>query len=185
MNRFLFLIFFASLTACATSKHKNPEEQLTSEAESDGKAPTSESDTYDPEQNSDDYNFATYFVVIADTNTDYAVLDAEMYELQRKLEIPVDTMGRSYNADKDLIALPDDDEDEIYAGDYFPRRFPSETLSLEYLNFYLQGAGNKTIALVSGIYEKKEDADRLRSKLKKTAPKTFVVEARIYVGCMH
>ncbi|WP_262490545.1 hypothetical protein [Hymenobacter sp. CRA2] len=35
-----------------------------------------------------------------------------------------DTLGRFFDEQKNLIRLPDDDEDELYAGDYFPRRCP-------------------------------------------------------------
>ncbi|MBX2930638.1 MAG: hypothetical protein KF781_01685 [Chitinophagaceae bacterium] len=87
-----------------------------------------------------------------------------------------------------MIALPDDDEDEIYAGDYFPRRFPSETtenLSLEYLNFYQENARDKTIALVAGIYEKENSADSALIILKKVEQRGFKIKAKIYTGCMH
>jgi hypothetical protein len=94
-------------------------------------------------------------------------------------------MGRFYNKTKNLIALPDKDEDEIYAGDYFPRRFPSDNLSLEYLNFYQEQSGEKTIALVTGIYETERSADSALTVLRKTADKVFKIKAYIYVGCVY
>ena len=45
--------------------------------------------------------------------------------------MPTDTMGRFYNKFIDLIALPDDYENIMYAGQYFERREPTENLSLE------------------------------------------------------
>ncbi|MET0393303.1 MAG: hypothetical protein ABW019_09185 [Chitinophagaceae bacterium] len=132
-----------------------------------------------------DDQMATYFVVIADTGQDYPALRQEMTDLNRQFMIPIDTMGRSYNAVKNLIALPEDDEDEIYAGDYFPRRFPSENLSLEYLSVYKDGAGEKTIALVTGIYKTSKNADSARSVLQKNIPGAFVIKADLYIGCMH
>ena len=92
-----------------------------------------------------DFNNATYFVVVADTNSDYFFLRDKMFKLSMRLQLPIDTMGRFFNKTKNLIALPDNDEDEIYAGDYFPRRFPSDNFSLEYLDFYQREAGEKTI----------------------------------------
>ena len=94
-------------------------------------------------------------------------------------------MGRFYNKSKNLIALPDNDKDEIYAGDYFPRRFPSDNLSLEYLNFYQRQAGKKTIALVTGIYETEKGADSALAVLHRSEKKVFKIKADIYVGCMH
>jgi hypothetical protein len=108
-----------------------------------------------------------------------------MIDLKTKSKIPIDTMGRIYNKKKNLIALPDNDKDEIYAGEYFPRRFPSENLSLEYLNFYQKQAGEKTIALVTGIYETEKSADSVLTVLRKIEPRVFKIKADIYVGCMH
>ncbi len=132
-----------------------------------------------------DYNIATYFVVVADTSLDYNVLHKKMFKLSRQLNIPIDTMGRFYNKAKNLIALPENDEDEMYAGDYFPRRFPSESLSLEYLNFYQRRAGDKMIALVTGIYETEKSADSILTVLRKIEKKAFKIKADIYVGCVH
>lgn len=132
-----------------------------------------------------DDDYATYFVVVADTGSNYYLLHKKMFDLNRQLNSSIDTMGRFYNKTKNLIALPDNDEDEIYAGDYFPRRFPSDNLSLEYLSFYQEQAGDKTIALVTGIYETEKSADSALTILQKTEKKGFKIKADIYVGCMH
>lgn len=128
---------------------------------------------------------ATFFVVVADTGFDYNLLSNEMFKLNQRLGIPIDTMGRSYNVTKNLIALPDDADDEIYAGDYFPRRFPSENLSLEYLSVYKRNTTEKTIALVIGIYETEELANKMLAKVRRYEDKAFMLESEIYVGCLH
>ncbi|MGV3541453.1 MAG: hypothetical protein ACO1OQ_16675, partial [Rufibacter sp.] len=88
--------------------------------------------------------YATYYVTIADTGQSYFPLRAEMVRLSKEMNLPVDTMGRYYDRKKDLIVLPEDDEDEVYAGDYFPRRNPDAFLSLEYLDLYQDKAKEKT-----------------------------------------
>lgn len=128
---------------------------------------------------------ATYYVVIIDTSTEYFQLHEKMFSIHKDLNIPIDTMGRYFNQTKNLIALPDDDEDEIYAGDYFPRRFPSENLSLEYLGLYADQAGEKTMALVSGIYEKEKSADSALRMIKKVEKNTFKLKSEMYIGCLH
>lgn len=133
----------------------------------------------------DDNETATYFVVIADTSLDYENLRREMFSLNMQLGIPIDTMGRYFNKKKNLIALPDDDEDEIYAGEYYPRRFPSENLSIEYLNFYQQPSQSKAMALVTGIYESLQSADSALAVQIKVYPKSFKISSQIYTGCMH
>ncbi len=63
-----------------------------------------------------------------------------MNKLSKGLSIKVDMMNPSYNKSKNLIASPTNYEDELYAGEYFPRRELSDFLSLEYLNFTIKPA---------------------------------------------
>lgn len=127
---------------------------------------------------------ATFYIVIADTSGSYNMLREKMLLLHNYSKIPIDTMGRTYIISKDLIALPYDDQDEMYAGDYYPRRFPSKALSLEYLSLYQEKAGEKTIALVAGIYERHYSADSAMSTLSQSE-KAFVVKSDMYIGCIH
>ncbi len=132
-----------------------------------------------------DFENATLFIVIADTNLSYFFIDDKMFELSTQLNMPIDTIGRYFNSKKNLIVLTDSEVDEIFSGEYYPRRFPSDNLSLEYLNFYQNKAGEKTIALVAGIYETEKSADSALTILKQTEEKAFKITASIYVGCMH
>lgn len=130
-------------------------------------------------------DMATFHIVIADTGSNYYTLRNAMLQLHQALNIPVDTMGRSYDPSKDLIVLPEDDQDEMFAGDYFPRRFPSQSLSLEYLSLYHDKAGEKTMALVAGIFESPSSADTMLATIKQVNSKAFVIPAEIYMGCLH
>ncbi len=129
--------------------------------------------------------FANYYVVIADTGSNYYPLQQKMFHLAKTCELKIDTMDRSYNPTKDLIALPEHYDDEIYAGDYYPRREVSDHLSLEYLNIYKPSSLKKTIAIVSGIYENKRSADSAFALLKVNEPTAFCMKSKIYIGCMH
>lgn len=177
-------IFFLLLllTACGTT----PTGTTTTDTVSDTSSikTVAQNDTTNSDSDAES-NYATYFILIADTGISYSALHHEMFSLNKGLHIPIDTMDRYYNETKDLIVLPDSSEDEIYAGDYFPRRFPSENLSLEYLNFYKKEAGNKTIALIVGIYESEKSADSALVLLRPAAPAAFTIKADIYIGCMH
>jgi hypothetical protein len=126
-----------------------------------------------------------FYLVVADTGLNYNVLHQKMVAINKDLKIKIDTLGRFYNRKKNLIQLPDNADDEIYAGDYFLRRGEGESLSLEYLNAYKRSSGEKMIALLSGIYEKKSGADSALSVLRKTSANAFVYKAEIYMGCMH
>jgi hypothetical protein len=128
---------------------------------------------------------AIYYIVIADTGNNYYELKDKMQNIHQALNIAIDTMGRYYNKTKDLIALPDTDSDEIYAGDYFPRRYPTNFLSLEYLNFYHRRSSTSMIALVTGIYENKSSADSALKILRPVQNTAFALRSSVYVGCMH
>lgn len=135
----------------------------------------------DMDEQSDAY--ADYYVVVADTGLNYYSLRDKMFELNRAAGIAIDTMDQYYDKQKDLIKLPDNYDDEILAGQYVMRRYPSKTLSLEYLQSYKNNSDTKMIALVTGIYENKSSAD---SALKSLQPiSAFSIKSKIYVGCMH
>lgn len=68
---------------------------------------------------------------------------------------------------------------------YFPRRYPSEELSLEYLIVYDNNASDKTIALIAGIYESESEAKNVLSKIKKYRSNSFIVNTDLYLGCIH
>ncbi|UOQ52184.1 hypothetical protein [Hymenobacter cellulosivorans] len=129
--------------------------------------------------------YATYFVVVADTSRSYPALRRRMLGLSRQYALGIDTLGRYFNVQKNRIILPENDEDEMYAGEYYPRRFPSHSLSLEYLNEYQEPAGAQTMALVTGIYQQEASADSALAVLGRADEKVFKLKSRIYVGCMH
>jgi hypothetical protein len=185
MNKLMLLMFAPFLTACNTQKMEESSTQKVIFSETIAPANNPASKDAD-ETDTTDYDYATYYIVIADTNLAYLPLQQKMHALNKRLNIPIDTMGRYYNKEKNLICLRDDDEDEMYAGSYTPRRFPSEVLSLEYLDLYMpKGAGEKTIALVVGIYEAEKSADSALAIIQPQAPNTFKVKADMFIGCMH
>lgn len=128
--------------------------------------------------------FATYYVVVVDTGTKYYSLRDKMQKLHNALNIEIDTMGRYFNAKRNRIVLPDNDEDDIYAGDYYPRRTPSKTLSLEYMGLYKSGSKDSTIAIIAGLYERQSSADSA-FKYFSNEPNAFVIAADLYQGCLH
>nr|WP_288837038.1 hypothetical protein [uncultured Flavobacterium sp.] len=132
---------------------------------------------------SDEY--ASYHIVIVDTAKSYNDLLLKMTDLSLRIQVPIDSMGRFFDPVANLIKLPDNDEDEIYAGDYFPRRVPSETLSIEYLNLYKSESGEKTMALVAGVYEDEKRADSAFNSIIKIERTAFKIKSDIYIGCLH
>jgi hypothetical protein len=183
---YFFILAIGTLLACTNSgvKEKAIVKNVKAVIQTTNDTPTIATEKKSEQNDSASSNYQTFFVVIADTNLKYSKLQSQMYALSDTAKIPVDTMERFYNTKKNLIALPDDYDDEIYAGDYYPRRFPSETLSLEYLNMYKKTT-EKMIALVAGIYQQEKSADSALANIRNFAKNSFVVKSDIYVGCMH
>jgi hypothetical protein len=141
-------------------------------------------ETDSAEQSEGDY--ATYYVTIVDTGKDYYQLDREMYKLSATTHFVVDTMDRHYDAAKKDIILPENYDDEMYRGEYYPRRDEDTGfLSLEHTSQYHPNAGNKSVALVARISTKKTSADSLLAVIRPYAPHGYVVKAKLYTGCMH
>ncbi|MGD1842496.1 MAG: hypothetical protein ACFB0B_16630 [Thermonemataceae bacterium] len=139
-------------------------------------------DTYEEE-------YLNAYVVIADTSNHYFTLKKQMFALHESLSIEIDTLGRGFNIHKNLICLPEDDEDELYAGSYFPRRYASNILSLEYLNFYTnepeQQVSEKTIVLVVLISGNLVEAQKRLRQITPYAKNAFIINTKLYQGCMH
>ena len=133
----------------------------------------------------DDELYMDAYIVIADTSNSYEDLKIKMIQLSKYSRIEIDTMGREYNKIKNLIALPENSSDEIYAGDYFPRRFPSEKLSIEYFSFYSAKDTYELMALVTLITDDKEKAQNQLKKIKNHINTAFTINTKIYMGCMH
>lgn len=134
--------------------------------------------------------FADYYLVIADKSSNYNDLHKKMFALHNDYQLEIDTLGRYYNSKRNEIIVPEDDEDEIYQGQYYPRRYESESVSIEYEYIYLNDQLEPkkyptTMLLVAGMYADKEKADRLQNILQKNFPETFVLKSKVYQGCMH
>lgn len=86
-------------------------------------APATDSAINDSAAYAADYSeseYDTVYVVVLDTNQNYYILQEKMYPLAATLGLVIDTMNRYYDLDKDRIVLNENDEDEMFRGEYFP-----------------------------------------------------------------
>lgn len=151
-------------------------------------APATDSVINDSAANAAAYSeseYDTVYVVVLDTNQNYYVLQEKMYPLAATLGLVIDTMNRYYDLDKDRIVLNENDEDEMFRGEYFPRRTESATMSLEYYSLYDTAATEGNIALVAGLFYEQPGADSLLKLVRKEVPAAFMKPARMYMGCIH
>jgi hypothetical protein len=141
--------------------------------------------TLHPEEYYTETEIDTFYVVIADTGNNYFALRERMMEVHNKLSMPIDTMDRHYDTAKGRIILAENIDDELYAGEYYPRRFPSQHLSIEYLSMYMMNSGDSTMALTTAIYEDSTHAADLVGRLKQAGVAAYAVKSLMYVGCLH
>lgn len=179
----LVALFF---TSCSSNEGKKQQLEIDNKVKSTKVIDSSHVLVDDSDMDSDqDNEVQTLYIVIADTGKNYNELFKQLSILNQKFAIPIDLMERAYNEKKDLIALSGNSEDEIYAGEYFPRRFPSIALSLEYLSFYDEEIHPKTIALIVGIFETKDEAQNLLTKIQGNNKRSYIFTADVYQGCIH
>lgn len=94
-------------------------------------------------------------------------------------------MGRFYNEKENKIMLPLNDEDGIYAGDYFFPRFAKKRASIEYLTSYWLKSTHKNLAIVLGIFETEQEARDYLIRKFDSYPSAFIIESEVYIGCSH
>ncbi len=135
-------------------------------------------------QEYDTSEFQEVHIVIVDTSSNYYLLRDKMQYISEKQMIEIDTMGREYDKENDLIRLPKNHTDEIYAGDYFPRRYPTQTLSIEHFEFYNTESVHMK-CLVAGIYDTKREALKRLKIIKRYSSNSFLLTTRLYMGCIH
>jgi hypothetical protein len=197
MKKLIILLFLFSIVACGVNKSNN----ISSKAA--GKLPDFSSQVINnqnnisrdtlPKESDLEPPWEIRYVVIADTSPDYFYLREKMFALHNSLGLEIDTLGREYNFKKNLIAVPGSEEEGDDAGHYLFRRYDSESLSLEYLCFYKQEnemknpeyGGSKTIALMTGVFTEKKEAERSLIIIKNIEKNAFLLPAKLYMGCMH
>lgn len=130
-------------------------------------------------------------VIILASSKSYQDVLAKAKDLSLKTGMVFSTREMIYDDKRGLI-LPDNHEDESYAGSYYLRRYNndcgnslSECLSIEKSDAY-EGFTPGLYILVAGIHE--EGSAELSAKLaqlKKTVPDAYAKKTKIFMGCMH
>lgn len=130
---------------------------------------------------------AEAYVLVADTSNNYHALRNILQQAHEKTGRKIDSLGRAYYPEKDSILVPADDEDEMWAGDYYPRQTFDDFLSIEYVSLYRykENYEGRTMAAVLGIYAQSSTADSILQLVKPQFGNAHVIKTTIYLGCMH
>ena len=129
----------------------------------------------------------TSYVIIAGESESYEQLDTQAAQLSKLTGIRYDNGGLIWSADKQLH-LPENSDDEIYAGSYYMRRYDEDRISLEMRDWYFDVSPDKyskKMIIVAGIFGDKKNANAQLKKIKKHFPASYIRTTRIYMGCIH
>jgi hypothetical protein len=136
----------------------------------------------------DTSEFVNAFLVVADEGTDYEHLMQGARQIMAICNLPFNQLGRIYKKGKGII-VPENSDDEMYAGFYFPRRLfdDGQYCSIEMKGFYDSTASKdtSTMILVAAIFTKQKSADSLLQILKPQFANAYTLPSTIYMGCMH
>ncbi|HTF80461.1 MAG TPA: hypothetical protein VL947_02005, partial [Cytophagales bacterium] len=112
------------------------------------------------------------------------------------LHFKFDTLDRYYHPTRGII-LPDDHEDDMWAGQYLFRRFGDDVVSIEMRHVYIDTALHNEMEkekfyadttkmfVFAMMYPERSKADSLAQQLKPNFASTKVIAAKIYMGCLH
>ncbi len=131
------------------------------------------------------------WLVVLGTYKDFpaAKQDAEAYA--QASGTPFSMNGMIF--DEKGLHLPDNDPDQIYAGEYLLRRFNTasvgddlvqEHVSIEKSGSYT-GFASGDYLIVASVSDSAKEAAEWRKRFRKIAPKAYVKKTPIFLGCLH
>lgn len=137
-----------------------------------------------------------YIISVAE-GYNYDSLRAIALQTAQKLSFKFDTLGRYYNPQKGIV-LSENDEDEMWAGQYYFRRIGDNLVSVEMSYAYTDTAmsvneqelekhrqDTTRMFVFAMMYPDKKSADSLANIIKADYSSVKVFPAQIYMGCMH
>ncbi len=147
---------------------------------------------------SENEEYELNYVVSVAEGYDYDSLREIALEASELLKFRFDSLDRYFNRTRKKIVLPDNYDDEIWAGDYYFRRFADSIVSIEMRSAYIDISTNDNenakikfysdtlkMFVFANMYANKKQADSLLRILKPQFEQTTIIPTEIYMGCMH
>ena len=135
-----------------------------------------------PEEVSDNSTVEMYIVVLSQSD-DYAGLVKRAKGISSDTGIKYDGEGMVYDPKRGLI-IPDDSDDDMWAGSYYPRRYDSRFISIEYSKYYLDKPKGK-YAIIGFMDMKAREAKRMHQWFQKYVPDAVYSHKPFWQGCIH
>ncbi|WP_207510587.1 hypothetical protein [Longitalea luteola] len=149
--------------------------------------PVAAKDSAMDEVNSTDEESGTFYVVEVARALNYDSLKVISTNTASLLGTKLNMLDRIYKSGKGII-VPEDSDDELYRGEYFPRRpFEDQNfVSIEMSNGFIDNnADTLEMVVIAGIYSLQSQADSVASLLKDKMSTVKTVKQEMFLGCMH
>ncbi len=131
----------------------------------------------------DEMFYADRYILILKSTKDYNEAVNFATEGSGKLGLKFDNEDKLYSEQKGIY-FSEDIDDVLYRGEYAPRRYAEEYISLENSDHY-KGFTDGYIIVVAGIYGGKEDSEEVLSKVRKFYKDAYVKKTVMWMGCIH
>lgn len=143
-----------------------------------------------------DGEYQLNYIVCVEEGTGYFNLRNTALKVAKALNVRFDTLERGYSPEKQRICLPGNHPDEIYAGDYYLRRYDDGFVSIEMRNAYADTSllndthtsffsDTTKMFVFAAMSADKKVADSVADILKKQFGGTKIIISKLYMGCMH
>ena len=131
------------------------------------------------------------FVLILGSFKSFHEAHKQALAISQASKVPFSLRGMIFDKRRGLI-LPDNDEDEIYAGSYVHRRYNTARLhakETEYISIERSDAyptfAPKLYIVVGGIYNDSKASRSAVDRFKPIVPDVYAKKTKIYMGCIH
>lgn len=132
-----------------------------------------------------------YYIVTVADGDNFDSLKLIAGKAAELLNIKFDMLGRIYDSKKGIV-LPEDAEDEMYSGEYYPRRplYDTTCVSIE-PKFQFKSkdenvsAESSQMTIVALLSTRRGEADTVLGLLLPHFPTARVYQDSLYLGCMH
>ena len=131
----------------------------------------------------DDVFYSARYILILKSTTDYNEALSFANESSKKLGLELKIEDIEYSKEKG-ICFSKDIDDELYKGEYAPRRYCGDYVSLENSSAY-EGFTEGYIIVIAGVYQNKDDAELSLSGVKESYPDAYAKKTNLWMGCIH
>lgn len=126
--------------------------------------------------------YSDRYILILKSTKDYNEARSFAFKASKKLGLRFDNENVRYSKEKGIYFEGIEDDD--YNGEYYPRRYAKESISLENSDGY-KGLAAGFIIVVGGIYNDRKSSNQALGKVKVVYGGAYVKKTKMWMGCIH